>query len=752
MHNLLKRQLKKNGLSLDTFPNATNWRHLLDSINKSYEQADQDRYVLERSLSLSSTEMQELNQRLKETYKTRESAILNAFPDLLFLIDEEGTYMEVLAGNKEKLHKPETEIIGKKIRDILPAVQANLIMDAIQQAITTGKMQVIEYELDVPSGRVHFEGRAVTIGKISNGQYGILFFSRDITDKVQSEYQQKLLDSVLTSTTDGIVIISGSHQVLYANEAVTRITGYSVEDLINEGKGFLRHEKDSELCKDIFKQANQTDHLQQEVIIHNKNDGISNILLSMDTKRNEQGQTEYIVGILTDISEIKSSQVRYEHLATHDVLTGLPNRYLLEERMRQSISKAEREGLSGAIFFLDLDRFKTINDSLGHGVGDRLLHQVASRLMRVCRIEDTVARFGGDEFVILVDDIESQEQAFQIAEKILHVFDKKYHVQGYELNVSTSIGISIFPTHGTDVEQLTKHADIAMYAAKSLGRNRYQLFANEYLESAITGLTLEHEMLNALVNEEFLLMYQPQYATKSRALTGFEALIRWQHPEHGMIPPSDFIPVAESTGQIEQIGLWVFEEICKKVVEWNEKGYLFNRVSFNLSQRQLMDGTLSDQLIRVMEKTGAIDFTHQIECEITESLIIKQTDIALETINNLKKAGILLAIDDFGTGHSSLVNLKRFPLDRLKIDREFVRDIGRDKNDEAIIRATIALAQGFDLDVIAEGVEEESQMKFLQEVGCQEVQGYLLNRPLSLEQCELLLQDQMLATKEVVFK
>jgi len=750
VHNLLKRQLKKNGLSLETFPNATNWRHLLDNIDQSYHQADQDRYVLERSLSLSSSEMQELNKRLKETYKTRESAILNAFPDLLFLINEDGTYLEVLAGNKENLYKPEQAIIGKTVADILPSKQAKMIMRSLSKALKTEKMQVIEYELELSEGNIHFEGRAVSIGQIINGKRSVLFFSRDITDKVQSEYQQKLLDSVLASATDGIVIVRGDQKVLYANQAVTRITGFSVEELINQGRGFLRHEEDSELCKSIFEQASQVDHFQQEVLIHNKIGGLSNILLSMDSKKDEQGNTEYIVGILTDISEIKSSQIRYEHLATHDVLTGLPNRFLLEERMRQSVSKAEREGISGAIFFLDLDRFKTINDSLGHGVGDRLLHQVASRLIRVCRIEDTVARFGGDEFVILVDDIESQEQAFLIAEKILHIFDKKFHIQGYELNVSTSIGISVFPAHGSDVEQLTKHADIAMYAAKSLGRNRYQLFANEFLESAIAGLTLEHEMLNALVNEEFFLMYQPQYTTKERTLAGFEGLIRWQHPEHGLIPPSDFIPVAESTGQIEQIGLWVFSEVCKKIVEWNKAGYRFNRISFNLSQRQLMDSTLADQLIQVMQKTGAIDFAHQIECEITESLIIKQTDIALDTINKLKQAGILLAIDDFGTGHSSLVNLKRFPLDRLKIDREFVRDIGRDKNDEAIIRATIALAKGFDLDVIAEGVEEESQMQFLQDVGCHEVQGYLLNRPLSVEQCEVLLEQQNLRPQKVI--
>ncbi len=742
MHNLLKRQLKKAGLDPDTFPSADNWKQFLDSVDRSYQQSDQDRYVLERSLSLSSTEMQELYQRLKETYKTRESAILNAFPDLLFLIDEDGIIIELLAGNKENLYKPEKEILGQAMMDVLPKKPARSIKKCLDRALQKGDMQVVEYELEVPSGSLYFEGRAVAMGELPNGKRGILFFSRDITDRVQSGFQQKLLESVLSSATEGIVIMDADHRVLYANQAVTDMTGYSVAELINEGQGFLRHEQDRKQYQNIFYNALELGHFQQELIIHHKKGDLTDILLSMDSKKTEQDETEYMVAVLTDISEIKSSQVRYEHLATHDVLTGLPNRRLLEERLRQAVAKAQRHNYSGVLFFLDLDRFKTINDSLGHGVGDRLLYQVASRLIRVCRIEDTVARFGGDEFVVLVDDIRHQEQAIRIAEKILRVFDKSFHIMGHELNISTSVGISVFPEHGADVEQLIKHADIAMYAAKNQGRNRHQLFTSEYLESAVAGITMEYEITNALENEEFFLMFQPQYTSCSRDLSGFEALIRWQHPEQGLIPPGDFIPVAESSGQIEQIGLWVFEQVCRKVVEWNQAGLKFNRLSFNLSQRQLMDGQLAQKLIGVMKRTGAIDFAQQIECEITESLIIEQTDIALETINRLKKTGMLLAIDDFGTGHSSLVNLKRFPLDRLKIDREFVRDIGRDQNDEAIIRATIALAQGFGLEVIAEGVEEEYQLEFLRKVGCQEVQGYLLNRPLSVEQCEAQMREQ----------
>jgi diguanylate cyclase (GGDEF)-like protein/PAS domain S-box-containing protein len=740
MHSLLSRQIRKCGLSADELPDESSWRLLLDKIDQCYKQSDKDRYILERSLSVSSHEMQLLYQQLKDNYQQRESAIFKVFPDLVFLIDEDGRYVEVLAGEEDKIRLPEQQVIGKNMAEVLGSDSAAFYLDHIHLALETGDIQIIEYEMHVPAGLLNFEGRIIPLERLENNRRAVLFLARDISEKVQSEQQQRLLDRVLASATEGIVIINSERRVMYANAAVARITGFTIEELMLQGKGFLRHKLDQNLCDEVCNKAYSNDHFQQEVIIHHKNGGEAHILLNMDTLRTDDGAIDYYIGILTDISEIKSTQIRYQHLATHDVLTSLPNRLLFEERMVQAVSRSVRNDKLGAILFLDLDRFKTINDSLGHGVGDKLLHQVAARLISICRTEDTVARFGGDEFVILLEDIESQYQVTQFAEKVLHVFDKKFHVQDNQFNISTSIGISLFPEHGADVEQLVKQADVAMYEAKNSGRNQYQMFAAEYLESTLSGLMLEHEMQKALDKNQFLMMYQPQYVIKSRRLSGFEALIRWKHPEHGMISPAEFIPVAESSGFIDQIGLWVFKQICEKVVAWSESEFSFGRISFNLSLRQLMDPHLADKLIRIMEQTGALQFGTSIECEITESLIIKQVDVALNTLNRLKEVGLSLAIDDFGTGHSSLVNLKRYPLDRLKIDREFVRDIGKDKNDEAIIRATIALAKGFDLEVIAEGVEEESQLEFLQEVGCEQVQGFLFNRPLAVAQCESLLE------------
>jgi len=373
---------------------------------------------------------------------------------------------------------------------------------------------------------------------------------------------------------------------------------------------------------------------------------------------------------------------------------------------------------------------------------------VAGGLLDISRTEDTVSRFGGDEFVILVEELDDQEQALFIAEKILKTFDSNYYIQGYKLNMSTSIGIALFPDHGKDTEQLIKQADVAMYEAKNSGRNQYKMFAREYLDSAVAGLTLEYEIRQGLENDEFFLEYQPQYNLDDHSIAGFEGLIRWEHPQHGRIPPAEFIPVAESSGMIEKIGLWVFKQVCNKVVEWSEKGLPFNRIGFNLSQRQLMDSDMANKFIRELNETGAIDYAGCIECEITESLIITHVEIALNSLNKLKETGLKLAIDDFGTGHSSLVNLKRFPLDRLKIDREFVNDIGMDQNDEAIIKASVALAQGFDLEVVAEGVETETQLQFLKLVGCHEVQGFYFSKPVSASDAELLLDEQIKIPKE----
>lgn len=742
MHLLIEKLLISSNLSTVKSPDLDSWQAFLSQLDEFFHSMDSEKEDQQQQIKRSLKEMQLAYDSLKDVYENRQTAILKAFPDLLFLINEQGIYLQILAENQQDLTLPEQQMIGKSLAETMPTDKADFFMQCIKKVLQTNELQILEYELQVQRGMESFEGRVIPSGYTVDGQKTVLYLARNITERQKVESQHKLLNSVMASATEGIVIVRADKKVLYVNSAIEKLTGYSKQELLNEGEGFLRHQLDKELCDDLCRQAWSGDHFRRQIVIHGKNGNKTDILLSMDTLRSDSGDIEYFVGMLTDISEIKSTQERLQHLATHDVLTGLPNRMMFEERVSQVISRSIRNGQKGAVMFLDLDRFKTINDSLGHRVGDKLLIEVASRLSSVCRVEDTVARFGGDEFVILVEEIERTDQVFQMAKKILHQFDQQFQVMGYEFKMTTSIGISIFPAQGKYAEELIKQADAAMYEAKKLGRNRYQMFANEYLESAMAGLTLENEMQNALIDNQFVLYFQPQFDLNENRLSGFEALIRWQHPQHGMIPPAKFIQVAESTGQIMDIGLWVFTQVCTKIVEWSAKDIQFGIISFNLSQRQLMDVNLAVKLISILHSTGANKYAHQIECEITESLIIKQMDVAFNNLIQLKEAGLKMAIDDFGTGHSSLVNLKRFPLNRLKIDIEFVRDIGKDQNDEEIIKATIALAEGFGLEVVAEGVEEVEQLEFLQSVGCHQIQGYLISKPVASDQVEHLLNKE----------
>lgn len=738
MHKSLRKLLNKSGLSVDRAPDAEQWKDFLEGVNKRLKKKSRK---LKQARRIAREHLGSF-ERMEQVLQSRLEAILYAFPDLLILLNEEGVNLEIMAADRSILAQPAHKMLGRRLDEIFDEEKARFFMKAVEQALKTGQMQRIEYELEIGGERRSFEGRVLPAGYQVDGKDTLLYLARDITDRRQAETQRRLLDNVLNSANEGIVIVDPDRRILYANKAVARLTGFSIEELMNEGSGFMRHEKDLALCDEVCAIAHAGDHFSREIQLHHRHSGATPILLSLNTVRNDEGEIEYFVGVLADVSEIKKTQMQLEHSATHDVLTGLPNRLLFEERLTHAIPHAVRRSQSGAILFLDLDRFKTINDSLGHSVGDELLQLAASRLLGVCRGEDTVARFGGDEFVILIEECGNSENAIALAEKILKLFDAPFRVQSYELNVSTSIGITLFPQQGKQAEQLLKQADAAMYAAKSAGRNGYRLFAREYLESAIAGLTLENELRHAIEHGEFELYYQPQYSLSTGLVSGFEALIRWNHPQRGMVPPGAFIPVAESIGLIDEIGLWVFQEVCKQVVDWSKKELPFGRISFNLSQRQLMERNLPDLFMTVLEGTDAMPYAERIECEITESLIIKQLDVALESIHRLKETGMTLAIDDFGTGHSSLINLKRFPLDRLKIDREFVRDIGLDRNDEGIINATLALATGFGLEVIAEGVEKELQRAFLKEVGCHEIQGFLMSNPLAMDQAEALLVEQ----------
>ncbi len=436
--------------------------------------------------------------------------------------------------------------------------------------------------------------------------------------------------------------------------------------------------------------------------------------------------------------EASHAERRVQRLAYHDTLTGLPNRVLLAERLGQSLAQARRTPHRLALLFADLDRFKWINDTLGHDAGDRLIKSVATCLNGCLRESDTVARLGGDEFVLLLDPVQHSEDAALVAAKVLEVLRGPFLVGGREITIAASIGIAVYPDDGDNLVQLMKHADTAMYHAKENGRDQYVFYRLEMTQQVSRRLELENSLRQALENDEFQLHYQPQVDLASGQVMAMEALLRWRHPQHGLIPPGDFIPLAEETGLIVPIGDWVLKTAWEQLQDWQASGLPPLHMAVNLSARQFRQPDLVSQVQRLI---ACYPERPWLELEITESLLMDDADKTTETLRALKTLGVTIAIDDFGTGYSSLSYLNRFPIDRLKIDKSFVRDVTHDPDSAAIAQAIAALGQSLKLRVLAEGVESEAQLEFLRSNGVEEIQGYFFSRPLPADEATLLLKE-----------
>ena len=465
-----------------------------------------------------------------------------------------------------------------------------------------------------------------------------------------------------------------------------------------------------------------------------KRDGTtSDILLSTFLAEDPDSGAPCIFGYAIDVSSQLRNEEEIHRLAFYDTLTGLPNRTLFLDRLKQSLAQAVREGQQLAILFLDLDRFKIVNDTLGHAIGDKLLTCVAQRLRDCVREGDTVARLGGDEFVILLSSLHEQKQGFAMfAERILATLSRPVKISGRELFTTTSIGIAVFPVDGRTVGTLLQKADLAMYAAKDLGRNTYQFFSAEMNVRAQEKHDLVVKLRRALDNDELHLVYQPILDLQEGEITGIEALLRWEHPELGSVPPARFLPVAEETGLIFPIGDWVLREACRQARQWQQEGLPKMRIAVNLSGRQFTLPNLVDSIERILAETG-LD-PNLLEIELTESILMEGAEETILTLTDLKVRGINLSIDDFGTGYSSLIYLKHFPIHRIKIAQEFVRDIPGDKDDAAIVEAIIGMGHSLNLQVVAEGVETRAQLEFLRDRQCAEMQGYFFGPPMLPEQ------------------
>lgn len=445
------------------------------------------------------------------------------------------------------------------------------------------------------------------------------------------------------------------------------------------------------------------------------------------------GQTR-ILSIVQDISDRKQAVDRILQMATHDQLTGLPNRSLLMDRLTHAFAHADRNGNSVALMFIDLDQFKSVNDSLGHDVGDLLLKEVATRMRGVVRSEDTVARSGGDEFLVVLPDLNDPTHASRVAEKLIAAVSEPFEIRGHELHVGASVGISVYPKDGSDAETLLKYGDTAMYRAKDSGRNGYRFFSPEMHASSVERQSLTNALHRALERQETAVVYQPIVQAGSGKVLGMEALLRWNHPEYGSVSPAKFIPIAEDSGLIVPIGEWVIRDVCRQIGEWKANGVPVPRVAINLSARQFRLKTFVEDISRILEETGTDP--KYVGLEITESMLVEDVESVVDTLHRLVALGLEISIDDFGTGYSSLNYLKRFPVGKLKIDRSFVNDLTTDPDDAVIVKSIISLAHNLGMRVVAEGVENSDQLDVLNGMGCDFVQGYYFSKPLPSDQME----------------
>ncbi len=545
--------------------------------------------------------------------------------------------------------------------------------------------------------------------------------------------------AVFENTSEGVMITAADGSIVAVNKAFIDITGYHEEEVIGKTPRVIRSDRhDNEFYDAIWSQLLKQGLWRGEIWNRRKNGDVFPVWQSIRAIYDETGEVNHFVSIFSDITSIKQSQAKLDHLAYHDPLTGLPNRLLFVDRLEHALKHAKREKRQVALLFLDLDRFKNINDGLGHPVGDGLLIEAAKRLMTVVRTEDTIARLGGDEFVVIVERVTKSEDAAILAQKLVEAFQEPIKVDEHELLVTMSIGIGMYPSDGDDVPTLVKNADAALYRAKEEGRNCFQFYTADLTANVFERLAMETALRSALKKNQLVVYYQPVISLKTGNLIGAEALLRWQHPEDGLILPEKFISLAEDTGLIISIGAWVLREACKQAKSWRDDGYEFEWIAVNVSGLQLQRGQFVDVVKQILDETGLEG--QYLELELTENVLMQNTENAIVVIEQLKEMGVKVAIDDFGTGYSSLSYLKKLPIDKLKIDKSFVCDITKDASDEAIARAVNALAKSLKLKVVAEGIESIQQEEFLRLLDCDEGQGYLYNKPVSVTEFKKMLE------------
>ncbi|HUW50526.1 MAG TPA: EAL domain-containing protein [Sulfuricella sp.] len=549
----------------------------------------------------------------------------------------------------------------------------------------------------------------------------------------KAELEMQLASKVFESSSDAIVITDRGNTIIAVNPAFCQITGFAENEAIGQTPSILKSGRhDHAFYQDMWRSIKKTGNWSGEVWNRRKNGEIYAEWLTLNTVKNHLEEITHYVAIFADITERKQAEEHVHHLAHYDVLTDLPNRTLLYDRLGQALITAHRNESKTAVMFIDLDRFKVINDTLGHSIGDLLLQEVADRLSNCIRQGDTVSRLGGDEFVILLTELNTPDDAYTVAQKLLDSVAQPFMLKGHELHISASIGVSFYPDDGVSTETLMKNADIAMYRAKEIGRNNCQFYHADMNSRSFERLAMETSIRRAIEQVQFELYYQPRIAMSSKKIVGMEALIRWHHPDLGLVSPAQFIPLAEETGLILPLGEWVLRAAAMQGQAWLEAGLEPLHIAVNVSARQFRQADFVGKVEQILSETGFNP--DYLELELTESTLMTHAEENIKVLNKFKAMGIRIAIDDFGTGYSSLGYLKRLPVDILKIDRSFISDITEDRDDAAIAEAIISMAQSLSLRVVAEGVETIEQLEFIEARKCDEVQGFYFSQAVPAEQ------------------